>query len=658
MASPPVDYSPPTHFPDLTKARRIAIDIETSDPDLKTKGPGPRRDGYIVGVSLATDDGFCDYFPIAHSVGPNLDREKVLEYVGNQFAFFAGEVIGANLLYDWDFFQYQNILAPLAHFRDVQWDEALIDESSYSYSLNALAQKYLGETKVTDELKELHGKEYIAHFRDIHPGHARAYAMGDVTLPLRISDKQKPELKKQHLTKLSDIEHRLFPFLLYLRRNGVRVDLDKAQQLTGKFQNWVRRKLERAAYFAGQEVNVDNFGKPAFLAQVLEGMGVEVPKTDKGNYSITDAWLKKLKNPFGKQIAGANKYDKAGSTFIDGFVLDHQINGRVHPQFHPLRRVEDDGDSQGTITGRLSCTDPNLQQIPTRDPVIGPLCRSMFIADEGAEMYAIDYSQIEFRVLVHYALQMPSLGENTDPDKRERRERALAAAREAQRMYKEDPTTDFHNMVVALTGLPRKHAKNINFGLAFAMGRNKLARQLGLVDEKGQPTAKCLEIFATYHEKVGFVKELGHVTSREAEDKGFITTMLGRRGRFNTYEPREIDYESSTRPEALPYEEALKVYGKEIRRAMLHKAVNKRIQGTAADLNKVALVNIWESGILFGNDITASLTVHDELLGSAVPSEKGKKALAEVRRMMETALEFDVPILTGMGTGQSWAEAK
>jgi DNA polymerase I-like protein with 3'-5' exonuclease and polymerase domains len=345
----------------------------------------------------------------------------------------------------------------------------------------------------------------------------------------------------------------------------------------------------------------------------------------------------------------------------------------VHCEFHPLRRVDDDfgGGINGTVSGRFSGTNPNLQNIPARDDgydlEIGALCRSMFIADEGALWWSQDYSQIEYRFLVHYAVELH-----------------CKAAEAAQKEFCENPKADFHELCAKLVWHKdwaevgrkllageiddakakklfkalRGPAKNLNFGLVYGMGVDKLAHSLGMVGPDGKPTKECLDLMAAYHAGAPFVKDLTKKCVEESIKNGFITTILGRRGRFNVWEPK-FQEKGAKRELPLPEDEARAKWGNKIKLSMTHKALNKRLQGSAADMMKLAMVNIWESGVLDkGNDITCTLTVHDELNGSFVPSARGKAALAEIKRLMETAMVLHVPVLTSGSTGANWAEAK
>ena len=661
----PRDYHLPTQFPDFIKAKRIAFDIESHDPSLsEKKGPGWRRDAYLVGFSIALGDAhgnpeFCEYYPVGHRTGPNLDLERTLGWLQNSLAFFQGEIVGANLLYDADCVTNKyGVFAPMAKWRDVQWAEALIDEEAPSYKLGILAKKYLGESKVTDELKGLYGPGYIERFREIHPGHARAYGLGDVKLPLRILLKQYEVLKKEKLVELYDIESRLLPLLIYMKRLGVRVDMKKAGQLGIMFDEERDKALAEASQMCGVHLTAENFGKPAVLGMVFDKLGITIPrlrteedkddnpKTWTGKPTMKKQWLEKtLEHPIGDLLAKAGAFEKAKGTFVDGYITDCAIGDRIHCELHPLRRIDDGefgGGINGTVSGRFSGSNPNLQNIPARDAVIGPLCRSMFIPDEGWDFWSADYSQIEFRLLVHLAVEYAVKGHEVP-----------------QKMYRDDPKTDFHKMVAALTQLERKYAKNINFGLAFCMGVNKLAFQLGKVDPvtlKPLPEAKV--ILDQYHEKVPFVREVSHAATNYARKHKYIATLLGRRSRFSLYEPKDWN-RGTTRPKALPFEQACAAYGgeKNIVAAMTHKALNRFTQGSAADIIKVAMVRAYEAGLFAeGSGLRLGLQVHDELDGSVEPTPRGKETLRALQDIMINAIPLHVPVLVEVATGKNWAD--
>lgn len=682
IVAPPADYRLPTTFPSLSKAHRIAIDFESHDESLGAdKGPGWRRGAYPLGIGVAIQnrDGsipFQEYYPVAHNTGPNLDATKVWEWLADEMNFYTGEIVGANLLYEGDCLQYRGVMPMFAKWRDVQWAEALIDENAFNYKLDAISKKYLKEGKVVDTLHAMYGPGIVERLRDVHPGHMRSYCLGDLTLPLRILHEQGKELKRQNLTDLFDLESRLLPMLLYMRRIGARVDLDKAGSLREQFTHTIDDSLKKATALVGIrgfELNRENFGKPTVLGQVFEKLGIEVPRTSTGLPSVTDVWLHGLCDckdskdkdimcgiHIGRLLEAANKCDKALGTFVDGYITDYQINGRVHAEFHPLRRDKKDGGTGGTVSGRFSSSNPNLQNIPARDKIIGPLCRSMFIAEPDMDYFSGDYSQIEFRLLVHAAVAR-AMEDKSNATKRWGKNgpeiwEALQSAYKAQSMYRDDPTTDFHNMVVALTGLDRKYAKNINFGIAFTMGVEKLARSLGLIGPDGKPLPRALEIMAQYHTNVPFVKAVGQAMTYEANHDGFVCTLLGRRTHFERWEPKYSE-RGAPRAKALPYDEAVAEYGEKLKRSMTHKSLNCFTQGSGADLMKTAMVNIWESGILSDpSELLISLTVHDELDGCVGRTARAQEKLRELQHMMETALTIHVPILTDFKTGIDWSK--
>lgn len=665
----PRNYRLPEHFPSLRRVKRLSFDVESFDKSLTNDmGPGWRRDAYICGFSLSIGDlkgsiEFSEYYPLRHITGPNLNAVAVWEWIQDELAFYEGEITGANLLYDFDGCQYQNVHAPLAKFRDIQWAEALIDENAFNYYLDRISHKYLGHGKVTDELKRLYGPDYKERMHEIHPGHIRAYGIGDTEQPLEILPVQLKELRHQKLDAVYDLECRLLPMLLYMRRKGQRVNMKVATELQDTlFQKRIEslREATKALNKRGFELTVENFGKPDIIKQALDHIGAtNYPLTEKEkNPSITDEWLNSLEHPFGAALARANQYDKALETFVNGYVSDFAINGRVHCEFHPLRSVNSKGKSNGTVAGRFSAVHPNLQNIPVRDDELGPLMRSMFIAEDGYDFFSGDYSQIEYREIVHAALVravMPK--ENAlkmwGKNGYEIWEKLQSAFR-TRDAYINDPTTDFHQMMADMTGLERKYAKSVNFAVAFVMGEQGFAEGLGWVEAgpDGKPVAnqKAKDTLRNYHEKVPFVKAVGQAMTYEAEELGYTASLLGRRAHYDRWEPKYSD-RNGPRPKGLPLEQAKLEYGEKLKRAMTHAALNRFTQMGGADMMKTAMVRIWESGLLDGDDLIISLTVHDELDGSVAHTSRGREALREAQHIMTTAIPITLPTVTEFKVG-------
>lgn len=620
------DYNPPVHFPDISQAPRIILDLET-------QGLDPLRGGYIVGISIGIK-GWKQYYPIRHKSGPNCDSTQVLRWLKDQLKFYTGEIVGANSnLFDGFFLQKAGIYAAHAKWRDVQWAEALLDEYADNYKLNTLGLKYTGQSKLSDDIKNIYGPKVMAHFSEVHPGHASPYALQDLDLAGGVYEKQIPLLQADNLFDLFDLECRLSPLLNYMRELGVDVDIDQAEQLQKELKGDYETACVKMQNIVG--FPVDPFSSKS-LRRAFDGLSIKYPLTEKGNPSFTNLWLKQLKHPFSDLLNEAREYEKIRGTFVQSYILEGNINGTIHAELHPLRRADEEG-VRGTVSGRFSMSNPNLQNIPVRTE-LGRRIRNMFVPNIFMNWYSADYSQMEYRLLAHYSVLSGCDGSEA-----------------VQKMYRENPDIDFHQMVADIAGIDRKPAKTLNFGLCYGMGVKKLAASLGLVDSNGDPLPKALEIMDTFHSRAPFIKEIYNKASERAEKKGYVTTLLDRRCRFNLFEPKHID-KGSFFP-ALPYEQALEKYGKKIKRTGTHKALNRILQGSNADVTKKAMVDIWESGLLKTGNITLALTVHDELDGSVDPGAAGDKALGQLKEFMASAVNLEVPVQVSTGVGQNWGEA-
>jgi DNA polymerase I-like protein with 3'-5' exonuclease and polymerase domains len=606
-------------FPSLTGQGAISIDCETYDPDLKKRGPGPHRDGFIAGIAVGTESGYRNYFPIAHEPGPNLPKAAVLSWLSRELQSDVPK-IGANLIYDLAFLSTAGVKAT-GPFYDVQIAEPLLDETRLSYSLETLAQHYLGEGKVEDQLETL----IVERFGKKNPKAniwrapsdiAAPYAVGDVDLALRIFAKQEVELKKKgRLWELFLMESKLMPMLLAMRQRGVRVDLNRAEQLYEELTTKQDEAYAAIKAMTGIEIAPWNARS---LAKIFDHLGLEYPRTPKTEApSFTKAWLEYHPHPVTNLIRKVRHLDKLRETFIKGFILKGHTNGRIYTQFNQLR-----SDSYGTVSGRLSSSTPNLQQIPVRSPE-GKMIRSIFVPDEGQRLFKNDYSQIEYRLIVNDAAQLN-----------------LPGAQIAADQYNCDESADFHQIVADMTGLTRDAAKTVNFGLAYGEGVARLCASLGLNSEEGEA------LLNEYHRQAPFIKQLSSRYTQIAARTGEIETLLGRIRRFNTWEIRRGDkvfYFRERRPGS--------------RRAFTHAALNARIQGSAADIMKLSMVNIWESGIC---DVLGAphLTVHDELCGSYRDNRAGREALRELKNIMENCVELLVPLKVDAATGPNWGSCE
>ena len=630
FSKPPVPetgWMRPANFPDLSSAKRIAVDVESHDPKLLELGPGFQRgDAYVVGVAIGTDNGYRGYFPIAHADSDNFERQAVVEWLNRELGRSTQEKVGANLYYDFEALQKEGVKIA-GRARDVQIAEPLLDESRLQYNLESLAQDYLSEGKREGDMTPwamrafaCSEKQVKQHMKDIPAKLVGPYAEGDVDLPLRILPLQEAKLKKEGLDILFDLESDLLYPLLRMRVNGVRIDTDKVAQLHDEF---------KTAYDAViKDLGGINTDEASALVKLFDKEGIVYPKTEKGNPSFRKDWLEHHPHPICQKIVAARKYRVMLSTFIDGGFTNHATEGRIHARFNQLK-----GDEYGTVTGRLSSSDPNLQNIPIRDEILGPKIRGLFIPEDGCWFGDRDYSQVEYRLIVHFAAMYGCEGGE------------LAAAR-----YRNDRKTDFHEYVAELCGVKRKIAKNINFGLAYGQGVALLAYNLGI----SEPEAR--KILNQYHKDVPFVGELMSDMVREANTSGYITTLFNRKRRFNMWEKKGV-YKTNTSYKMLPHGAAVHAWGeKNIQRARTYAAMNAKMQGSAADIMKKAMLDIWDAGLF--EVLPMHLTVHDEL-GCSVPKTKeGEEAFVEMGRLMENCVKLRVPLLADGGLGANWAEAK
>ena len=611
LFSPETSWSPPDTLPNLSEAKRIAVDLETKDPNLRERGPGwATGDGHITGIAVATDT-WSGYLPIGHQGGGNLDKGFILNWLRPLMSSSADKVFH-NALYDVGWLKREGIDVK-GKIHDTMIAAPLIDEHRRNYSLNQLGLDYCKEQKDETLLKEAAEAWQIdakAEMYLLPASYVGEYAEQDAVLTLKLWDKLSAELDNQNLQPIYELESSLLPLLIEMRWKGVRVDTLKAEESAKELKIKEKECVDEIKRKWG--IGVDIWAA-ASVAKAFDKAGLTYPRTEKTRApSFRGAWLEQLDHELPKLVVQARKYNKIHSTFIEGMILDHSKNSRIYGQMHPLR-----GDNVGTVSGRFSYSTPNLQQVPARDPVLGPLVRGLFLPEEDAAWGAFDYSQQEPRLTVHYAHQLK-----------------LKGAEEALREYKEDDA-DFHQIVADMAGISRKDAKIINLGLSYGMGKDKLLQQLGINELEAEA------LFNNYHSRVPFIKELTQTCSRRAENIGHIKTLLGRRCRFNMFEPR------GEKASPLPLEEAVEEYGSNLRRAYTYRAFNRLIQGSAADMTKKAMLDLWNEGIV------PHIQVHDEL-------DISVSSLQETRRiveLMENCVDLALPIKVDAELGSTWGSA-
>lgn len=641
----------PSELPSLRGVRRLGFDIETKDPTLRTLGSGVRRGGKVVGISLALDiNGPRLYLPVGHEGGGNLDERQVKRWARSELNAFAGELVGARLSYDLDYMAHDNwgvTFRDVTRFHDVLVGEPLLDEWRDSYSLDAVSQHHLGRGKVYDHAKrvmERYGlkseEEYRANLWRLHAADVGEYAEGDAGNPLEILEKQLPLLEEQGLLPVYHLECDLIYPLLEVQRHGVRVDLQRAEEVRERLLAEKAALLARLKHIAGQKAE---FTENRSLVPALRERGFAIPKTrpsqhfPEGQDSVTSNWLE---SHAGDELVDilmeGKKLSTVISTFVEGSILRHNINGRIHCTYNQMKGDDEFGARRGTIA-RLSATDPNLQQIPARHPVLGPLIRSMFVPDDGEDWVSTDMSQIQYRYLVHYG-QGPG-------------------AEEARERYRNDPKTDFHNMCGDMLGADatdefvRKRVKCTNFCEVFGGGDAKLAATFGCSVKEAKEFKK------KYHEELPFVPKTFEVASKRARQRGYVVTILKRRQRFPFWEKKSpYDASGVYIGSGLPmsYKDAVACYGEHgVKRAWLHKALNRVLQGSEGDHFKKAVVDCSRAGLyrVLGPPL---VLVHDEKCSSKPRTKEGDEAMEELRHIMETCITLNVPVLVKSKVGPNW----
>lgn len=648
-------------FPNLSGARAIALDVETYDPDLTTAGPGwARGRGHIVGASLAAIDHVGNtgkwYFPIRHTVEPetNLEPANVLAFLKHTLENPYTLKIGAHLLYDLGWLTEENIYVQ-GELHDIQFGEALIDNNA-RVGLDVLATKYLGEHKESDELKEWITKAYkpkkSAWRGDIYRAPPRLvgpYGESDADLPLRIWQAQAPIIERENLEYLYRLENDLIPLYIMMRQKGVRVNVEKAYLLKQELEGEVNDLYDhiRDEYgFDLESIDSRQVGK------LLDRVGISYPRTKptksypNGNPSIDKEWLADLDHPLGQIIHDIREREKINGTFIQSYILDKNVNGILHPQFHPLR-----GESNGTLVGRYSSSDPNLQNIPSRTE-LGKRVRECFEPYKGHYGWRkLDYSQIHYRILAHNAV------DNGDGSAEALRER-----------YRNDPDTDYHQDVLfnvaPLMGwdtsddehnkFVRRPIKNVNFGLLYGQTEKSLRKKTAAYFGSSFTEEQAKGFFDAYHRAAPYVKATMDAIEAEATANGYVETVLGRRIRMPLWEPFD-NYRRQAIP--LPKDQAVKHYGSFIRLAFAYRSINYKFQGSEPDIMKEGLRKCWRSGVFEVTGVPA-LTVHDELDWSQMDdSPETLEAFRFIQETMANAVKLSVPVKVDASEGPNWGKA-
>lgn len=639
-------------LPSWKNVKRIAIDCETRDEKLKKLGIGVRRGAYIVGVSFTIEDsGQSYYLPIRHQGGFNLPENEVLNYLRLNAAIFEGQLVGANLGYDLDYLWEEKIFFPkVSFYRDIQIADPLIYELHNSYSLKNIGARYGIDSKDENILREAAMQFKVDPKSELWklPGNfVGRYAEQDSISPLQILREQEKVIERDDLWQIWNLESKVLPVLLKMRRRGVRIDLNKLAEVEHWCLEEEKKALKLVKDETGYDIGLNNIMKAEALAQPLQHIGIKLLKTSTGKPNIDKAVLAGIDHPVGKALSWARKTNKLRTTFAAS-VREYMVEGRIHCTFNQIA-MNDDSDDKDESTvggryGRLSCKSPNLQQQPSKDEFAN-FWRSIYIPEEGAIWGCNDYSQQEPRWTTHYAALMK-----------------LPVAAVAAAKYRDDPTTDNHSMMAELTGLPRKRAKDVFLGLCYGEGGAKLCRDLGLptrwavsFSKEGQrgKTTKYYEekyeamaarseweghayiyeaaglegqnILDTFDQRAPFIRKLAQAAEKQAKQKGVVRTICNRALHFPQKKDGSFDW--------------------------CYKALNRVIQGSSADQTKTAMAMIDQEM----PDTYLQLQVHDEMDGSYASVDEAQRVAKIMRECIPNTL---VPFKVDVEMGPSWGEIK
>ena len=703
---------------DLQNVNTVAIDIETYDPNLKTKGLGAiRKDGFITGVAVATGKDTV-YFPIHHS-DTLLKGEELKEFWDemNKILLQNDKItkVFHNAIYDVCWLQAVTGKKLKGRIVDTMVAASVIDENRFKYSLDALSKDYLDDSKYKYDLQEKTLKwsggmqrDPMSNMHKLPSKVVKEYAKQDVNLTLKLwelFDKKldevlyiKPENGKAYTCRnIFELETRLFPCLVEMKFKGVRIDTPKLEQLGKKLKFRRDNLLNIIKKHTGLSLQL---WAATSIKQLLDNQKItNYDKTPKSKMpKLPKDFLKTHENRFLRFISKAREADKAVNTFIEG-LKGYVYKGRIHADINQIR-----SDQGGTVTGRFSMSNPNLQQIPSKG-YIGKKMRELFIPEEGCDWGSFDYSQQEPRIVVHYAIKkiLRELKEYVDEETGKKKFRDVGISKEGEELKKQfnNSKADFHQIVADMAKISRKQAKTINLGLFYGMGKGKLQAELNLDKDQAK------KLFDTYHSKVPFVKQLSDGLMQFATKNKLIFTLEDRFCRFDKYESvnkrwnnklrkfeewdpeaeEEIDKKTDkikykgdwVTPKLMSKEEAWSKFklqfnakskskadggvGKyeeltdEERKqyfinyftpAFTYKALNRLVQGSAADMTKKAMVLLYEKGIV------PHIQIHDELCVSI----KDKATRITVQETMEQAISLEVKNKVDYEFGPNWGIIK
>lgn len=636
--------------------RPVVIDLETYDPYLKERGTDAhcrRWGGYVFMVGLFyPDTGEKVILPW---------NEQSKAQVKHRLDSGGYEWWGANIKYDLGWLLSEGVLEPhhtfINRFRDILIDAPLIDETHppYFYSMDSQCQHYGLPTKPIEKLLEnaaklgikTDAKKVRGELHRLDYDVVAEYLDHDLVSTWAVAEKQAPLLQEYKLLEVSEVESLLLPVLALMEHQGVRVDVEAAESLYADCYKYIDSVAER--------LKLENGGKTVPLSacndltNFLINRGHKLPESpsstaEKPRYSTAAVVLEQLSavDPLVKEMLNARRAEKIAKDFCKGAVINYSHNGRVHANINQMisfKAGAGDDDGQGVRFGRLSMTNPNLQQVPKRDKVevdgiggLGSAMRRLFIAEDGYEFMSADFSSQEPRWIIHWCEKWKMPGADKVGD-----------------MYRLDKTISSHDIVAGgiEADIPYKQkralAKIINLGKGYEMGLKKLIANLVA---EGVDPSQAQRIMDDYDRNFPHVSAGSRAAMGAAEKLGYVRTYLGRRLHFNQWEP----VVKGAGP-MLDYDTAYQKYviGKRmpIKRAFCYRAFNRVVQGSSADQTKLAMVKLW-----YDHKILPTLQVHDELTDARSTPERA----AIFKDVMENVVQLTIPCLTEIKIGPNWKD--
>jgi DNA polymerase I-like protein with 3'-5' exonuclease and polymerase domains/RecA-family ATPase len=632
------DWQVPVELPDLRNVGLVALDIETRDDGLTAKkgSAWPWKGGHVCGISVAYhNDGAIHsyYFPINHPETNNFDRAQIFRWLSDLVASNV-RFVTHNGIYDWGWLRTEATITmpPSARMEDTIALATIVDENRLKYSLDALCawrglpgkdETLLMEAAQSFSIKP---KEIKSHLWELPARFVGPYAETDAVRTLQLFEDLDPVLDQESTRAAYRLEVDLLPMVLEMRRRGVRVDQDAAEQARDQILAKRDAVLAEMAAQHGSAIDIGNINSPKWMVGQCDAYKIKYPRTAKGNPSFKAGrrgWMDRHEHWLPRLASKASKYHRMATVFLGGHILSRLVNGRIFADIHP-HKSEDGG---GTVSTRFSYSDPPLQQMPKHDEELAPLIRRVFLPEDGEIWLTADASQQEYRLLVHYA-----------------EEHNLTGAQEAAERYRTNPETDFHVLVAEIIRRDRKMSKGVNFGKLYGMGPKSLALTLGV------SVAEAAAIIAHYDQKLPFAKQMAGVCERQVRRHSHLKLYDGARRHWpmqavgaEPWEPcREAEARARTADPAHPWH----------RRKLFHaepyyKALNALIQGSAARHTKLWMRTCWQEGIV------PLLQMHDALECSITSPEQAEK----IARLGSEAVSLHVPMLIDLHYGPTWGDA-